>query len=309
MMENPETNLTDPSAGEAAPRHRRFLGRFRRRTPRRRILRSTAALPALFTIGNGLAGFAAIHFATKDGMGAATLWNLGVAAVLLFIAMTCDMLDGRLARLTRRTSDFGAQLDSLCDAISFGVAPAVLMVRTVAVAFSGQIARVAFLPEARSLGQVIWCIGGLYMACAVLRLARFNVENEPDKSSHMDFRGLPTPGAAAPIAALALLFARLAPIEQGWRSSPFLLVVVTVALPVVTLFVALLMVSRFRYAHVVNQYIRGRRPFSYLVKLVVIVLAGLMDLFITAGVVTVGYALSGPVQWVWRKVRPRNPDG
>jgi len=309
MAENPETNQTGPLTDVASPKRRKFLGRFRRPVRQRRILRSTAALPALFTIGNGLAGFAAIHFATKDGVGEATLWNLSAAAVLLFIAMACDMLDGRLARLTRRTSDFGGQLDSLCDAVSFGVAPAVLMVRATAVAFSGQIERIAFLPEARSLGQVIWCIGGLYMACAVLRLARFNVENEPDESSHLDFRGLPSPGAAAPIAALALLFASLAPIEQGWRSSPLLLATVTAALPIVTLLVALLMVSRFRYAHIVNQYIRGRRPFSYLVKLVIIVLAGLVDLFITAGVVTVGYALSGPVRWAWRKVLPRNTDG
>ena len=105
--------------------------------PRRtRILRGIAALPSMVTLGNGIAGFAAIHFATKPlpaalmdpaHSAAAGAWltqNMVLAAWLVFVAMVFDALDGRLARMTRRTSDFGGQLDSLCDAISFGVAPA-----------------------------------------------------------------------------------------------------------------------------------------------------------------------------------------
>ena len=151
---------------------------------RRRILRSTAVLPSLFTISNGLAGFGAIHFATKAVLTLdARLENLAIAAWLLVAAMICDMLDGRVARMTRMTSDFGGQLDSLCDAISFGVAPAIMMLRAV-VALLGE---VSVVPHVVALERTVWCVAAIYMACAVLRLARFNVENEPDESAHMDF--------------------------------------------------------------------------------------------------------------------------
>jgi len=279
-----------------------------RRRPRRRILRSTAALPALFTIANGLAGLGAVHFATKDALGAAELGNLALAAWLIFLAMLFDMLDGRLARMTRRTSDFGGQLDSLCDVISFGVAPAMLMLRTVVTVLRGQMQRLAFLPETLKhpavVERVIWCVAAVYAACAVLRLARFNVENEPDESAHLDFRGLPSPGAAATVAGLVLLFNRLAQVDRGWRSSVWALLTVSLALPVVTLLCGLLMVSRFRYAHIINQYIRGRRPFSYLVKMVILLVAALLEPFVTMVVVTVAYTLSGPLSWM-RAVLPR----
>ncbi len=99
------------------------------RRHRRRKLRATAVLPASFTLLNGLFGFAAIHYAVKHPLGVGfaepqVLANLQIAAWLLFAAMFCDMLDGRVARMTHVTSDFGGQLDSMCDIISFGVAPA-----------------------------------------------------------------------------------------------------------------------------------------------------------------------------------------
>jgi len=270
------------------------------KSPRRRILRSTAVLPGFFTLLNGLLGFGSIHFATKDALGQGNMQNLSVAGWLIFAAMVCDMLDGRLARMTRRTSDFGGQLDSLCDVVSFGVAPAVLMLRVVVMALRGRM--VGFLPAGLAVERVIWCVAAVYVACTTLRLARFNVENEPGESGHMDFRGLPAPGAAAAVAALVLLFGHLSGIDVGWGSSAWLLGTVGVTLPVVTLVTALLMVSRFRYPHLVNQYIRGRRPFSYLVKLVVILLAGMVDPFVTAAVVTIVYVLSGPAVWARRKL-------
>jgi len=283
-----------------------------RRRPRRpergkhRILQSTAMLPGLLTISNGLAGFAAIHFATKDALGYAMLGNLAIAAYLIFLAMFFDMLDGRVARMTRRTSDFGGQLDSLCDVISFGAAPAVLMVRTVIMAIRGhQIQPIILLDKTAGTERVIWCIAGLYLACAALRLARFNVENEPDESRHLFFRGLPSPGAAATVAAMVLLFDHIVGIETGWRAGKWMLVTVSLAMPVATLAVALLMVSRFRYTHIVNQYIRGRRPFNYLVKLVVLGLVAMLDPFVALALVTVTYSLSGPVGAAWRLIRQR----
>ncbi|MCK4275631.1 MAG: phosphatidylcholine/phosphatidylserine synthase, partial [Phycisphaerae bacterium] len=273
------------------------------RRGRRRILRSTSMLPALFTLSNGLAGFGAIHFATKDALGSANMRNLAVAAWLIFVAMVCDMLDGRLARMTRRTSDFGAQLDSLCDMISFGVGPAVLMLATVVMVLRGQVQRVSFLESYLAVERVVWCAAGVYVACAALRLARFNVESEPDESAHMDFRGLPTPGAAATVGGMVLLFGHLTQIERGWQSSPWILAAVSITLPVVTLGTALLMVSRFRYPHLVNQYIRGRRPFGYLVKLVLLALAAIWQPFVTLAVLTMAYTLSGPVTASLRLLR------
>ena len=277
------------------------------RRARHRILRSTALLPALATILNGLSGFAAIHFATVESLGDAKLTNLTIAAWMIFLAMFFDMLDGRLARMTRRTSDFGGQLDSLCDMISFGVAPAVLMVRTVFSVLQGNVREMNPWPAPLSgaaAGRVVWCLAAVYMSCAALRLARFNVENEPDESAHRSFRGLPSPGAAATVAALVIFFNDLAGhIAKGLTSNPWLLGAVGVALPVVTLLCGLLMVSRFRYPHLVNQYIRGRRPFSYLVKLLIILPAALLYPFGTAAVLTLAYVFSGPVGWLWRRVR------
>jgi CDP-diacylglycerol--serine O-phosphatidyltransferase len=278
-----------------------------RRVRRRRVLLSTSLLPGLLTVSNGLSGFAAIHFATKDALGEATLHHLMIAAWFIFLAMFFDMLDGRVARMTRRTTDFGGQLDSLCDVISFGVAPAVLMLRTVIMALRGhEMEPFVVLSKTVGVERVVWCIAGLYLACAALRLARFNVENVPDESAHMTFQGLPVPGAAAPVAALVLLFEHLTTFETGWRSRPWLSAMVSVVLPLMALAGGLLMVARFRYTHVVNQYIRGRRPFSYLVKLIIIGLAALLEPYVTLAAVTVGYALSGPVGAVWRLLR-RHP--
>ncbi len=281
----------------------------RKQRARKRILQSTAVLPGLCTISNGLAGFAAIHFATKDAIGTASLENIATAGWLIVLAMVFDVLDGRLARLTRRTSDFGGQLDSLCDVISFGVAPAILMLRMVITVLHGQFDRIQILQTHLPIERVVLCIAAIYVACTVLRLARFNVENEPDKSSHMNFRGLPSPGAAAAITALVLLFSHLAKIEQGWRSSAWMLAVVSITLPIITLIVAILMVSRFKYPHIVNQYIRGKRPFNYLVKLIIIIVSILtLNIFIPGAIFAVGYALSGPASALMRKVR-RRPCG
>lgn len=284
----------------------------RRERAKKRILQSTAVLPSFVTLLNGLAGMGAIHFATKEALGTLSplhMHNLMIAAWLIFLAMIFDMLDGRLARMTRRTSDFGAQLDSLCDVISFGVAPAVLMVRMV-------------IPALRQLGElghdwrldrVAWSISAIYVACAVMRLARFNVETEEDESAHMDFRGLPTPGAAAAVASLVLLFERLSlprffnvwNAQGQWQGSLWQLMAISSTLILITLATAMLMVSQCKYAHLVNHYIRGKKPFSYLVKLVVIGLAMLWQPFATLAIATNAYALSGPAGAVWRRIKSK----
>ncbi len=278
---------------------------------RRRILQSTAMLPALFTVANGVLGFAAIHFATKDALGAATVFHLATAAWLIGAAMVCDMLDGTLARMTRRTSDFGAQLDSLCDMISFGVAPAVLMLQTVTMALRQDLMGV--LGGLPMLERSAWIIAAVYVACGALRLARFNVETEPDESAHLNFRGLPIPGAAAAVVALVLLFGHLCGPEGGllpreWMR-PWMRTTVGAVLPVVTLAAALLMVSRFTYPHVVNQYIRGKRTFGYLVKFVVIALIMYVEFYVAMAACVTLFVLSGPAHWVRQRIRGKiTPD-
>lgn len=276
----------------------------RREKTRQRILRSTAVLPSFVTILNGLAGLGAIHFATKEAFGTLSstgMGNLKTAAWFIALAIVLDMLDGRLARMTRRTSDFGGQLDSLCDAISFGVAPAILMLRAVV----PMLLRVGELGHDWHLDRVVWSIAAIYVSCGVIRLARFNVENEPDESAHMDFRGLPIPGAAAAVGSLVLLLERLTRIIPNWTDRLWLLITSSVVMLVMSLAVALLMVSQFKYVHVVNHYIRGKRPPNYLIKLVVAMLAGLWQPFATIAIVTNGYAISGPTLTVWTKIRPK----
>lgn len=263
---------------------------------KRLILKSTAILPAMFTLGNAICGFASIHFATKDGLGLATFENLEIASWLIFISMVCDMLDGRVARMTRHTSDFGAQLDSMADVIAFGVAPAMLMLRAVIRVLRMDTLQLGFLQHSPAVERIVWIFAAVYVSCAAMRLARFNVENEPDESAHMNFKGLPSPGAAAAVAAIVLLLAHLEPMTTGWQSSPWLLATVCAVLPVATVIAGLMMVSSFPYPHVVNQYIRTKRPFGYLVKLLLFGLAALVEVYIACALVAAGYAVSGPVR-------------
>src|SRR5438874_5088977 len=185
-------------------RRRRF-----RRHGRRAYVRSVYFLPSLATLGNAVCGFAAMYVATLAAMGAQvttshdkwTRWwaehGFVGAAYLIFIAMIFDALDGRLARLTRHTTDFGGQLDSLADVISFGAAPAFIALQVFK--FDG--------PEQMPFvfSRLIWAIGALYFSCAAIRLARFNVSNEHGEQHHFSFLGLPSPGAGGTVAAWILM--------------------------------------------------------------------------------------------------------
>ncbi|HUU60366.1 MAG TPA: CDP-diacylglycerol--serine O-phosphatidyltransferase [Phycisphaerae bacterium] len=262
---------------------------------RRRILRSTALLPVLLTLANGLCGFASIHFATKHAAAALGMTYLVYAAWFIVAAMVCDMLDGQVARIARRTSDFGAQLDSMCDVVSFGVAPAVLMLRTVIPSLPGQMSYV-------SIERVVWGIAAAYLACAVLRLARFNVEHE-STDTHFEFSGLPSPAAAGTIAALVLLANDLS--DRAWASPERLAWGLSLGLSAVAVTAALLMVSQIRYPHLVNLYIRGRRPFNYIVRLVLVGVAALFELYLTGALVALLFLLSGPLRTVWKRMRTR----
>jgi len=145
----------DPSVSPMAP-------------PRRRLRRGIIILPSAFTLGNLFFGIYAVVAAMRGDF----IW----AGWFIVIAAALDLLDGRIARFTRTGSAFGAELDSLVDAISFGVAPALIMVQLY---FQG--------------ADWSWVVAFVYVSSAVVRLARFNLEQGPSAKRH--FHGLPSPTA------------------------------------------------------------------------------------------------------------------
>ena len=278
-----------------------------RNRKKRRRLRNIAVLPSLITLMNGLCGFAAIHFAARGMNEPDRLWFknpeltfFAAAAWMIFFAMVADAVDGFVARRSGSTSNFGGQLDSLADVISFGVAPAFLMLRVVE---SGLQASASPL-FCDYTGRLLWLVAALYVCCAILRLARFNVENAPEESAHLKFSGLPTPAAAGVVAAWVLLYSDLMPeLREQLPGLSWFAPVIIYLLPFLTAGVALLMVSRVPYLHVVNQFIRGRRPFEYLVILIFLILLLIWKLQLTLAIGSVTYAISGAIQWLrqWKK--------
>src|SRR5262249_24590580 len=153
-------------------------------------------------------------------------------------------LDGRVARMARWTSDFGAQLDSLCDAISFGVAPAFLLLKLCSDSDR--------LEVSDKWMKGLWTISALYMMCTIMRLARFNVENDHSPESHLWFKGLPSPAAAAAVASAAVLRYDLR--AEPWSGILSKLSIaphsveeaIDLGLPLATVLLAILMVSKVR---------------------------------------------------------------
>ncbi len=259
-----------------------------------RTVKKIAILPTLLTLGNGVCGFASIAYASKIGPNSPPgemdhLFLL--SACLILASMVFDALDGYAARLSKSASDFGGQLDSLCDAISFGAAPAFLLLR------------LGMDWQKQLLGQAVAMIAGLYMVCAVLRLARFNLENSPDPASHKRFKGLPSPAAAGCVVSLAILRST----EWSGIGTETMQAFVRVWAPLGTLIAALLMVSRVTYPHITKQILRGRRPFSVLVQLVLALFIIALTPHLACFLLFWGYALNGLVrQVVFRVVRNKS---
>ena len=224
-----------------------------------------AVLPTMLTLSNAACGFGAITFAAKVGPENAGGSELFIAAILVFLAMVFDMLDGSAARWANQTSDFGAQLDSLCDAISFGVAPAFLMLQY------NHLTSDVTLPF-QYHPRLLWVIAVLFVVCALLRLARFNVETEED-DAHDSFSGLPSPAAAGVVASFPIALRGLRELAADNEATAqqlaiWLIPAIKVALPMITLAAACLMVSRVRYSHVFNQLFKGRRSRQHVIQLV-----------------------------------------
>lgn len=270
---------------------------------RRQRLKYIAILPSLITILNGICGFAAIGFAA--GVGRISFYNLTLSSFawggyMIFIAMIADMLDGRVARMSHTTSSFGGQLDSMCDIISFGVAPAFLVLNILDRKVSELVN-----PESMYSGfliRFIWIAAAIYVICAAIRLARFNVENEEDETAHMSFIGLPTPSAAGTLASLVIFHEHLLVTIPDSLTFAIVEAVIVYSLPFVTIGTAILMVSRVRYPHLVNIYLKGRKPITHLIwSLVVIALIGWAQQ-IALVVCFCGFTLTGFVKWCYFRI-------
>ena len=192
-------------------------------------------LPNLFTAGNMLCGFLAIkncieaRFTTLSAEGRAEHYNMAVWFILF--ACICDLFDGRVARATKRESLFGAEFDSIADTVSFGVAPALMACFLV------------IKPQATDNVQLVtWLLAFIYLLCAGVRLARFNVLTNPlvpgneKRAAGGDFVGLPSPAAAGMIASLVLVLSKIMeakdqkPFEEAvqawsWSLLPLMLII------------------------------------------------------------------------------------
>ena len=208
----------------------RFLRRASDRPRRNRLRRGVYLLPSLLTMGNMFCGYACVVYAMRG--------EYETAAPFIGFAIVLDMLDGRIARMTGTTSEFGVEFDSLADIISFGVAPAIL----------------SFAWGLSSLGRLGWAAGFLFVAAAAMRLARFNIQSARPGGDKRYFVGLPSPAAAAIPAATVFAY-------------PWGLYDYRAALPAIAMVIvpAALMVSTIRFRSFKTLDSQARRPYTVLI--------------------------------------------
>jgi len=228
------------------------------------LKRGVYLIPSLFTTGNLICGFFSL-ISTFNG-------RYFQASVFIILAHLLDGLDGYLARLTRTTSQFGIELDSLADLVSFGVAPAVLVYYW------------ALVPW----GTWGWLAACLYVVCGALRLARFNVQIRTVEKSH--FVGLPIPAAAEMIASVVLMYYFLG--GEGATNKHIILLLVIYLL-------AGLMVSNFQYFSLKQLNLKKRHPFWILVSAIIFIKLTIAEPQIMFFTVFLLYTLSGPLLWGW----------
>jgi CDP-diacylglycerol--serine O-phosphatidyltransferase len=251
----------------------RMLRPLRRRSDlaSKRFRRGVYLLPSLFTMGNMFCGYCCIIFAIRG--------EFATAAPFIGFAMVLDMLDGRVARLTGATSDFGIEFDSLADVISFGMAPSLL----------------AFMWGLQPLGRIGWAASFLFVAAAAVRLARFNIQSGSQDKRY--FVGMPSPAAAAVLAATVFAY----PI--GFQMPAH--AVAVLAMVVVP---AMLMVSTVRFWSFKTVDLQSRRSYPVLIlfALGLAVLAAQPDILLV--VLAYGYLASPFAGMAISRLRRRPVD-
>jgi len=230
--------------------------------------RGIYVLPNLLTSAGLFAGFYAIM--------QARLGNFEAACLAIYVAMVMDILDGRLARLTNTTSDFGSEYDSLADMVSFGVAPAMILYDFALV----------------ELGRFGSLAAFVYIACAALRLARFNVAKVNDKRF---FVGIPSPGAAAIVASIIWVFIDYDISPDG----------INALFAIVMVLLALTMVSNIKYRSFKDFDFKDKMPFVGMIVLVLAIAMIYLSPPLAFLVIGVIYTVSGAVVYTVRKFKVR----
>jgi CDP-diacylglycerol---serine O-phosphatidyltransferase len=244
----------------------------RRREDRpKRFRRGVYLLPSMMTVSNLLCGYASVVYSTRG--------DFDTAAVLIGVAMIVDTLDGFFARLTNSQSAFGAELDSLADVVSFGVAPAIL----------------AFTWGLWPLGRFGWAAGFLYVTAAAMRLARFNIQGMAATDKRY-FAGLPSPAAASVTASTVFLY------PWGLQDPR----VAALALPML-LVPGFLMVSTIRFRSVKAMDVGWRRSPVWLLLGAVVIAAIASHPRIALVVMSYTYVLLALVMFVYSRLRRKPP--
>jgi CDP-diacylglycerol--serine O-phosphatidyltransferase len=233
------------------------------------IRRGIYILPNLITAGSLFAGFYSM-VETLNG-------NYGTAAVWIFISAICDGLDGKVARLTGTTSQFGVEFDSLADLVAFGVTPGLLM----------------YSWALKPFGRLGWLAAFLFVVCGALRLARFNVQVNTVESKR--FVGLPIPAAASMVASTVLLFTHF-----GWPSSYKRLAIIALIY-----LLAFLMVSSVKYYSFKDPELIKRQPFGFLVLAIILLIIVAAKPAVMIFAIMLCYVLSGPLGLLFELPRRR----
>lgn len=233
-------------------------------------------LPNLFTTGALFAGFYAIIAATGD--------RFGHAAIAIFIAMLLDTLDGRIARMTQTSSEFGAHYDSISDMVSFGIAPSLAV-------YEWALINLKDFPWMWS--KLGWLAAFFYTAAAALRLSRFNTRVTVVSKRY--FQGLPSPAAAGALVGFI------------WVCHDAQLPRADFAIPamVVTILLGACMVSNFSYYSFKDINLRDRAPFIAMLAMVLVFILASIDTPKLFFVIFAIYALSGPITYLMRLPRKR----
>jgi CDP-diacylglycerol--serine O-phosphatidyltransferase len=248
------------------------LLRRRRDDRRHQFRRGVFLLPSLLTVGNLFCGYACVVYSTRS--------DFDTAALFIGIAMILDTLDGFFARLTKATSAFGVELDSLADVVSFGLAPAIL----------------AFTWGLWPLHRLGWAAGFLYVTATAMRLARFNVQTTTTTApvDKRYFVGMPSPAAAAVIASTVYLYPY--GLQEQHKALPALAMV---------LVPALLMVSTIRFRSVKAMDVGWTRSYLRLFLAVGIFVAIVSQPRYMLVVLSYSYTLTALLLWAYRKARRR----
>ena len=270
-------------------------------TPRRRPSRGMFVLPSLFTAGNIALGYYAITQSIQGTPGDPGYFDR--AALAIGFAILFDGLDGRIARMTNTTSDFGKELDSLADVITFGVAPSLLAymwgVRMLPLTMH-------VLSRERLLNLGV-CVCFLFLICGASRLARFNISSNPQprnpgRPGRKYFVGMPIPAGAGVLASVIHCF-NGHPINDPWIALVWMGLI---------LFTGFLMVSTWRFWSGKELSLGGRHPFQLVALLALVgVLVTLYSEYALI-VIALGYLVSGVLArlaYSWgRGRRPASPE-